>query len=131
LYLHQKSDALSLIGNVIWIIFGGLVAFLGYLWGGLILCCTIVGIPWGLQAIKIGIATLAPFGKSVRPNGGSIPGLSCLLNLIWLIFAGLWIAIAHLVFGVLLCITIIGIPFGIQHFKLIRLSLAPFGYDLM
>jgi uncharacterized membrane protein YccF (DUF307 family) len=122
---------MNLIGNVIWIIFGGLVAFLGYIWGGLVLCCTIVGIPWGLQCFKIGIATLAPFGKTVRSNGGSIPGLSCLLNLIWLIFAGLWIALTHLLFGVLLCITIIGIPFGVQHFKLMTLSLSPFGYDLM
>ena len=121
---------MSLIGNVIWIIFGGFIAFLGYIWGGLILCCTIVGIPWGLQAFKIGIATLAPFGKHVRPTGGSIPGLSCLLNLIWLIFAGLWIALSHLVCGIVLCITLIGIPFGLQHFKLTRLSLYPFGYDL-
>lgn len=122
---------MSLIGNVIWIICGGFAACLGYLWGGLVLCCTIVGIPWGVQCFKIGIATLAPFGKSVRPNGGSIPGLSCLLNLIWLLFAGLWIALLHLVLGILLCATIIGIPFGIQHFKLMQLSLSPFGFDLM
>lgn len=122
---------MSLIGNVIWILCGGLVSCLGYLWGGLVLCCTIVGIPWGLQSFKIGIATLAPFGKSVRPNGASIPGLSCLLNLVWLVFAGLWIALCHLFFGILLCVTIIGIPFGIQHFKLMRLGLHPFGYDLM
>ncbi len=122
---------MSLIGNVIWNICCGLLACLGYIWGGLILCCTIVGIPWGLQCFKIGIATLAPFGKSVRSNGGSVPGLSCLLNLIWLIFAGIWIAAAHLVWGILLCVTIIGIPFGVQHFKLMRLSLYPFGYDLV
>jgi len=122
---------MSLIGNIIWIIFGGLFSFLGYLWGGLVLCCTIIGIPWGLQAIKIGIATLAPFGKSVHSNGSSIPLLSFLLNVIWIIFAGLWIALTHLLFGILLSITIIGIPFGIQHFKLMRLSFYPFGYDLM
>jgi uncharacterized membrane protein YccF (DUF307 family) len=122
---------MSLIGNVIWIIFGGLCACLGYIWGGLVLCCTIVGIPWGLQCFKIGIATLAPFGKTVRPTGNAIPGLSCLLNLIWLVFAGLWIALMHLIFGILLCITIIGIPFGIQHFKLMQLSISPFGYDLI
>lgn len=122
---------MSLIGNVIWIIFGGLLACLGYIWGGLVLCLTIIGIPWGLQCFKIGIATLAPFGKSVRSNGGSIPGISFLLNIIWLIFSGLWIALSHLFFGIVLCITIIGIPFGIQHFKLMRLSLYPFGYDLM
>jgi uncharacterized membrane protein YccF (DUF307 family) len=122
---------MSLIGNVIWIIFGGLLACLGYIWGGLVLCLTIIGIPWGMQCFKIGIATLAPFGKSVRSNGGSIPVISFLLNIIWLVFAGFWIALSHLFFGVILCITIIGIPFGIQHFKLMRLSLYPFGYDLM
>jgi uncharacterized membrane protein YccF (DUF307 family) len=84
-----------------------------------------------LQCFKIGIATLAPFGKTVRPTGNAIPGLSCLLNLIWLVFAGLWIALMHLIFGLLLCITIIGIPFGIQHFKLMQLSFSPFGYDLI
>ena len=122
---------MSLIGNIIWIIFGGFVACVGYIWGGLVLCCTIVGIPWGLQSFKMGIATLAPFGKTVRSNGESIPGLSCLLNLIWMIFAGIWIALSHLLFGILLCITIIGIPFGLQHFKLMRLGLYPFGYDLI
>ncbi|MEI7830135.1 MAG: YccF domain-containing protein [Prolixibacteraceae bacterium] len=71
------------------------------------------------------------FGKTVRSTGGSIPGLSCLLNLIWLIFAGIWIALSHLIFGAFLCITIIGIPFGLQHFKLMRLSLYPFGFDLV
>lgn len=122
---------MSLIGNVIWIIFGGLLACLGYIWGGLVLCLTIIGIPWGMQCFKIGIATLAPFGKSVRSNGGSIPVISFLLNIIWLVFAGFWIALSHLFFGFILCITIIGIPFGMQHFKLMRLSLYPFGYDLM
>ena len=122
---------MSLIGNVIWIIFGGLLACLGYIWGGLVLCLTIIGIPWGMQCFKIGIATLTPFGKSVQSNGGSIPVISFLLNIIWLLFAGIWIALSHLFFGIVLCITIIGIPFGIQHFKLMRLSLYPFGYDLM
>lgn len=122
---------MSIIGNVIWIIFGGLVSCLGYIWGGLVLCLTVIGIPWGFQCFKIGIATLAPFGKSVQSNHSSIPGISFLLNLIWLVFAGLWIALSHLFFGILLCITIIGIPFGLQHFKLMRLSLYPFGYDLM
>ena len=122
---------MRLIGNVIWLICGGLLTCLGYLWGGFLLCLTIIGIPWGLQAMKLGIAHLAPFGRKVAPTGGSIPIISFLLNLIWIIFAGIWIAIAELVFGLLLCITIIGIPFGLQHFKLMRLALYPFGYDLV
>ena len=121
---------MRLLGNVIWLIFGGLLTCLGYLWGGFLLCLTIIGIPWGFQAMKIGIAHLAPFGRKIVPTGGSIPVISFLLNLIWMIFAGIWIALVELVFGVLLCITVIGIPFGLQHFKLMRLAIYPFGYDL-
>ena len=121
---------MQLIGNVIWLICGGLFACLGYLWGGFLLCLTIIGIPWGFQAIKIGIAHLAPFGREVVSTGGSIPVISFILNLIWMVFAGIWIALIELIFGILLCITIIGIPFGLQHFKLMRLAFYPFGYDL-
>jgi uncharacterized membrane protein YccF (DUF307 family) len=80
--------------------------------------------------MKIGIAHLAPFGRNVVPTGGSIPVISFILNLIWIIFAGIWIALLELIFGLLLCLTIIGIPFGLQHFKLMRLAIYPFGYDL-
>jgi uncharacterized membrane protein YccF (DUF307 family) len=80
--------------------------------------------------MKLGIAHLAPFGRNVEPTGGSIPVISFVLNLIWILFAGLWIALVELAFGILLCITIIGIPFGLQHFKLMRLAIYPFGYDL-
>ena len=121
---------MQLIGNVIWLICGGFITCLGYLWGGFLLCLTIIGIPWGLQALKIGIAHLAPFGREVVATGGSIPVISFILNLIWMVFAGIWIALVELVFGILLCITIIGIPFGLQHFKLMRLAFYPFGYDL-
>jgi len=121
---------MRLIGNVIWLICGGLLTCLGYLLGGFLLCLTVVGIPWGFQAMKIGLAHLMPFGRKIVPTGGSIPVISFLFNLIWLIFAGIWIALAELFFGLLLCITIIGIPFGLQHFKLMRLAIYPFGYDL-
>jgi uncharacterized membrane protein YccF (DUF307 family) len=121
---------MRLIGNVIWLICGGLLTCLGYLWGGFLLCLTIIGIPLGFQAMKIGIAHLAPFGRNVVATGGSIPVISFLLNLIWIVFAGIWIALAELIFGLLLCITVIGIPFGLQHFKLMRLAFYPFGYDL-
>ena len=121
---------MRLIGNIIWLVCGGFLTCIGYLWGGFLLCLTIIGIPWGLQAMKIGIAHLTPFGKRVEPNGGSIPVISFILNVIWLLFAGIWIALIELLFGILLFITIIGIPFGWQHFKLMRLSLSPFGYDL-
>jgi len=129
-FILKKPKAMRLIGNVIWLICGGFLTFLGYLWGGFLLCLTIIGIPWGFQALKIGIAHLAPFGREVVPTGGSIPVISFFLNLIWMIFAGIWIALMELVFGLLLCVTIIGIPFGLQHFKLMRLAFYPFGYDL-
>jgi len=121
---------MRILGNIIWFILGGFFSFLGYIWGGFLLCLTVIGIPWGLQAMKIGIAHLSPFGKSVVATKNSIPVLSFFLNIIWFLFAGLWIALAELIFGVLLCITILGIPFGLQHFKLMRLALYPFGYDL-
>ena len=121
---------MSLIGNLIWIIFGGLLTCIGYIWGGIVLCLTIIGIPWGLQAMKLGIAHLAPFGRTVQPTGNSVPVVSFLLNIIWNTFAGFWIALTHLFLGILLSITIIGLPFGLQHFKLMRLSFYPFGYDL-
>lgn len=94
------------------------------------MCLTIVGIPWGFQAMKIGLAHLMPFGRKVVPSGGSIPVISFVFNLIWILFAGMWIALAELFFGIILCITVIGIPFGLQHFKLMRLAFYPFGYDL-
>jgi uncharacterized membrane protein YccF (DUF307 family) len=118
-----------MILNLAWLLLGGIAVFLEYAWGGLVLCLTIVGIPFGLQAWKIGIAQLMPFGKKVERTGGFFI-LNAFLNIIWIIFAGLWIALTHLVLGIGLCLTIIGIPFGIQHFKLMRLSFAPFGYDL-
>lgn len=120
---------MKLIGNIIWIIFGGFIVFLEYLIGGLILCLTIVGIPFGLQCFKLAFVALAPFGmefhQSERPSGC----LSTLLNILWIFCGGIWIALTHLFFGILLCITIIGIPFGMQHFKLMALSFTPFGQE--
>lgn len=118
---------MSLIGNIIWLIFGGLLAGLGYIIGGIGICLTIVGIPFGLQAIKIGVATFAPFGKRVveRENANGV--LPILFNLIWIVLFGWEIAIAHLIHAAILAITIIGIPFAQQHIKLIPLALLPFG----
>lgn len=121
---------MSLLGNIIWLIFGGLLAGLGYIVGGLLLCLTIVGIPFGVQSIKIGWATFAPFGKEIveLPDANSPLRLS--FNVIWLILFGWEIALAHAGSALLLAITIIGIPFALQHLKLIPLALLPFGRDL-
>lgn len=121
---------MALLGNIIWIIFGGLLASLAYIIGGFIFCLTIIGIPFGLQSIKIGIATFAPFGKVVVTHEQSFSLLRIFFNVIWLICFGWFIALTHLIFGIILMITVIGIPFGLQHFKLIPISIYPFGISL-
>jgi uncharacterized membrane protein YccF (DUF307 family) len=124
-------SSMSLLGNVLWFIFGGFIACIGYLITGLLLCFTIVGIPFGLMSMKIGVATLAPFGKTVveRPDANST--LRVLFNLLWIFLFGWEIALAHVVWALVLGITIIGLPFAKQHVKLIPLALLPFGRDLV
>jgi uncharacterized membrane protein YccF (DUF307 family) len=118
---------MNFIGNVIWLLFGGLISALGYFFGGFILCFTIIGMPFGLQCFKIGSMVLMPFGSKVVSDSSSTGCLSVLFNIIWLFSGGLYTALMHLVFGFLLSITIIGLPWGRQHFKLVELSLMPFG----
>jgi uncharacterized membrane protein YccF (DUF307 family) len=121
---------MSTLGNILWLIFGGLIAGLGYILGGLLVSLTIIGIPFGYQAIKIGVATLAPFGKRVVTADNADSPLRILFNIIWLLCFGWEIALAHLISAGACAITIIGIPFALQHLKLIPLSLLPFGRDL-
>jgi uncharacterized membrane protein YccF (DUF307 family) len=118
---------MKLLGNIIWVVFGGFFVFLEYLIGGFVLCLTIIGIPFGLQCFKCAMVGLFPFGTQVSNNPQSSGCLNLIMNIIWLLFGGIWIMLTHLLFGLLLCITIIGIPFGMQHFKLMRLALSPFG----
>lgn len=117
---------MKLLGNILWLIFGGFFHALGYFIIGLLLCVTIIGIPFGLQAFKMGKLVLYPFGTEVRTNFEEYP----VANILWLIFLGWEIALAHIVTGVVLCITIIGIPFGLQWFKLAKIALFPFGTNL-
>jgi uncharacterized membrane protein YccF (DUF307 family) len=121
---------MTLLGNLVWIVFGGLFACLGYLLSGLALCLTIVGIPFGLASFKIGFAILAPFGKEVVEGPRANSPLRLIFNLIWLVLFGWEIAVAHLVYAIILAITIIGLPFAKQHLKLIPLALFPFGREL-
>jgi len=121
---------MSLLLNILWIILGGgLVLCLEYLLAGALLCLTIVGIPFGLQCFKLAGLALMPFGKEI----GNIPGvdaggpLRLVFNIIWALVAGIWILLTHVALGAALAVTIIGIPFAIQHFKLAILALAPFG----
>ncbi len=119
---------MNFLGNLIWLLFGGLATALGYFFGGLAMMLTIVGIPFGFQLIKIGSLCLWPFGRTFQVDRGNVPGcLFGILNIIWLLIAGLWISLLHIVFGFLLCITIVGIPWGMQHFKLASFALTPFG----
>ncbi|MFW2382797.1 MAG: YccF domain-containing protein [Acidimicrobiales bacterium] len=117
---------MKLIGNILWLILAGSWLAIGYATAGLVLCLTIIGIPFGIQAFKLAAFALWPFGKSVgrSPEGGL---LELVFNLLWLVLFGWVIFVAHVVTGALLCLTIIGIPFGVQAFKLSVLALWPFG----
>lgn len=121
---------MRLIGNLLWWLFGGLEAAIGYFTGSLAVACTIIGIPVALQTFKIGLLCLWPFGSEVRDSESSIGCISLPLNIIWIIFGGFFAFLMHIFFGVLLFISIIGIPFAKQHFKMAKLSLAPFGKDV-
>ncbi len=121
---------MSCLGNIIWLIFGGFLAGLGYILGGLLTCLTIIGIPFGVQAMKLGVATMTPFGLEIEAAPDSGGALEIVFNMIWAILFGWEIAVAHLVHGLILAITIIGLPFAKQHFKLIPLALFPFGKEL-
>lgn len=115
---------MGFLGNLIWFLFGGLIS--GLSWGlvGCLWCITIVGIPIGLQCFKFAALAFLPFGKEVSYGGGVG---SLLLNVIWLLVSGIPLALEHISFGILFCITVVGIPFGLQHFKIAKLALMPFG----
>ena len=118
---------MSVLGNIIWLVFGGFFIALEYLVSGFLLCCTIIGIPFGLQGFKIGLVALLPFSQTTVVEEGSRSCLEIIMNVSWFFIGGIWIALSHLGWGLLFCITIVGIPFGIQHFKLMRVALFPFG----
>lgn len=115
---------MSCLGNILWFIFGGLISGLSWALIGCLWCLTIVGIPIGIQCFKFASLAFFPFSKKVIYGGGAG---SLLLNIIWLLLSGIWLAVESAVLGVVLCATIVGIPFGLQHFKLAKLALMPFG----
>lgn len=118
------------LGNLIWLVFGGFFAAVGYILGGLLMCLTIIGIPFGLQAIRLGKAMLTPFGKQVQRADERHSGIKLVLDLVWLVVAGWGLAINHIVFGLILGVTIVGLPWAKQHFKLVPVALMPFTYTL-
>jgi uncharacterized membrane protein YccF (DUF307 family) len=121
---------MNLLLNIIWLILGGFVVVLAYLLGGILLCITIIGIPFGIQCFKLAGLALAPFGREIRekePPGGA---LAVIMNVIWIILPGLELAVFHLVMALVLGITIIGLPLAAQHLKMTRLALIPFGFEV-
>jgi uncharacterized membrane protein YccF (DUF307 family) len=116
------------LGNLIWIICGGLFSALGWWLAGILWCITIIGIPVGLQCFKLSSLSLNPFGKDTVGDGSAV---SFILNIIWFFVSGLELSLGNLIIGVLLCCTIIGIPFGKQFFKIAKLALAPFGQSIV
>ena len=126
----RSEDTDKIIGNC-YPIFGGLLLGIGYLFGGIVLCLTIVGIPFGLQIIKLGLFAMWPFGGEVVPGNNASGCLPLLLNVLWIICGGIEVALTHLALGIVFSITIVGIPFGMQHFKLMMLALMPFGHEVV
>lgn len=116
---------MNLIGNIIWLVFGGVVGAVLWFLSGLLLCVTIIGIPFGVQCFKIAGFVLWPFGRDVEIGNFGVGGL--IFNIIWIIVFGWEFAVAHFIIGLIFCATIIGIPFGLQHFKFAKLGLIPFG----
>ena len=129
---------MTLALNILWFIFGGFISGLAWLLAALILAITIVGLPWSAAAVRIGLFSFAPFGRHVVPRQaasgrgdlGTGP-FGLVLNVIWVLLAGWWLALHHLVIGALQMISIIGIPFGLQHLKLALISLAPVGQTVV
>jgi len=122
---------MSFLLNILWFIFGGFLVSLAYILGGVLLCITIIGIPFGIQCFKLSILGMAPFGREIReiqPPGGAI---SVIMNVIWIILPGLELALIHLFLAVFFAITIIGLPFAAQHLKLTRLAILPFGFRVV
>jgi len=115
------------LGNVIWLVFGGFFMFIHYAITGLVLCLTIIGIPFGLQIFKLAELSLWPFGKNIESKNMGTGCLSAFMNIFWFFIGGIWIALHHLFWAIVLGITIIGLPFAKQHIKLAGLALAPFG----
>ena len=122
---------MRLLGNIIWVVFGGLFIAIEYFVASVCLIVTIIGIPFGLQTLKLGILALWPFVAEVKAVERGTGCLYTLMNVIWIFIGGIWICLSHLLFGILFAITIIGLPFARQHFKLATLALTPFGKSVV
>lgn len=118
------------IGNILWFVLFGVWLGLAYILAGALACLTLIGIPFGFQAFKLAGFVMWPFGRQIRENEGRRFSKG-VLNVVWIIIGGLWLALAHLLLGIVACITIIGIPFGLKNFAMAKLALFPFAYDVV
>ena len=118
---------MKFLGNILWLILGGLILALYYFLMGLLFCITIIGAPFGVQLFKMGVFALWPFGHEAVSDTNDGGCLAILMNVLWILFGGIEIALLHVSFGIFCCITIVGIPFGLQHFKMAVLAVVPFG----
>jgi len=121
---------MSFIGNLIWLLFGGLMIAVEYFVSSILLMLTIVGIPFGLQTLKLASLAIWPFGREAIYKPQASGCLSTIMNVLWFLLGGIWIALTHVLWGIILAITIIGIPFAKQHFKLASVALTPFGREI-
>ena len=122
---------MSILMNILWILLGGICIAVEYVVASLGMMVTIIGIPFVLQTLKLSLLALCPFGKEIQATPQAGGCLSVIMNILWILIGGIWISLSHLVFGIVLCITVIGIPFGLQHFKLAKLALTPFGKTII
>src|SRR5262245_4105077 len=117
--------------NILWLVLAGVWMAIAYVLAGVLLCITIIGIPFGWQSFKLAGYALWPFGRALVPSATRSKGLSVVGNILWFVLAGRWLALGHLFTGILLCITIIGIPLGIASFKMAGAALVPFGKEIV
>ena len=121
---------MNVLLNIVWLIFGGFIVVIGYLMGAILLCITVIGIPFAIQCFKLAGLAIAPFGHEIRekePPGGA---LAVIMNVIWILLPGLELAVFHLIMALLFAITIVGLPLAAQHLKMTRLALIPFGFEV-
>ncbi len=121
---------MNLLLNIIWLILGGFIVVIAYLLGGILLCITIIGIPFGIQCFKLAGLALMPFGREIREKEPPSGALAVIMNVIWIILPGLELAVFHLIMALLFAITIIGLPLAAQHLKMTRLAILPFGFEV-
>lgn len=127
----RDASSVRTVLNVIWLVLAGLWLMIAYVVAGLLLCITIIGIPFGVQSFKLAGYALWPFGRELVPSPTRLKGLSVVANVLWFVLAGWWLALVHLVTGILLCLTIIGIPLGVADFKMAGAALVPFGKEIV